>query len=352
MRWPNTSGDKTMQRRHLLASGLLTAALPQWALAQALEKSKLTLAVGGKNLLYYLPLTVAEQLGYFKAEGLDVTIVDFAGGSRALQAVVGGSADVVSGAFEHTVNMQFKGQRMRAFVLQGAAPQIVLGVNPKTMAGYKTLADLKGKKIGVTAPGSSTNVMLNFVLAKAGLKPSDVSVIGVGAGNGAVAAMRSGQIDAISNLDPVITLLQRSGDLRIISDTRVVAESEKVFGGPMPAACLYAMQSFINSNPNTTQALTNAIVRADKWIRNAGAADIIKAVPESFLMGDRAVYIDAFLAAKGALSPDGMIPEKGAQTAFKALASVDKELAAAKLDLSAVYTNNFVKAANAKYPKG
>ena len=341
-----------MQRRHLLASGLLAATLPDWAQAQALEKSKVTVAVGGKNLLYYLPLTIAEQLGYFKAEGLDVTIVDFAGGSRALQAVVGGSADVVSGAFEHTVNMQFKGQRMRAFVLQGAAPQIVLGINPKTMAGFKTLADLKGKKVGVTAPGSSTNVMLNFVLAKAGLKPSDVSVIGVGAGNGAVAAMRSGQIDAMSNLDPVITLLQRSGDLKIISDTRVVAESEKVFGGPMPAACLYAMQSFINSNPNTTQALANAIVRADKWIQKAGAADIIKTVPESFLMGDRAVYIDAFLAAKGALSPDGMIPEKGAQTAFRALASVDDQLAAAKLDLNAVYTNDFVKKANAKYPKG
>jgi NitT/TauT family transport system substrate-binding protein len=341
-----------MQRRHLLASGVLAATLPYLAHAQALEKSKVIVAVGGKNLLYYLPLTIAEQLGYFKAEGLDVTIVDFAGGSRALQAVVGGSADVVSGAFEHTVNMQFKGQRMRAFVLQGAAPQIVLGINPKTMATFKTIADLKGKKVGVTAPGSSTNVMLNFVLAKAGLKPSDVSVIGVGAGNGAVAAMRAGQIDAMSNLDPVITLLQRSGDLKIISDTRLVAESEKVFGGPMPAACMYAMQSFINSNPNTTQALTNAIVRADKWIQKAGAADIIKAVPESFLMGDRAVYIDAFLAAKGALSADGMIPDKGAQTAFRALASVDDQLAAAKLDLNAVYTNDFVKKANAKYPKG
>ncbi len=341
-----------MRRRHLIAGGLLAATAPHWGVAQTPEATKITIAVGGKNLLYYLPLTVAEQLGYFKAEGLDVTIVDFAGGSRALQAVVGGSADVVSGAFEHTVNMQFKGQHMRAFVLQGAAPQIVLGINPKTMVGFKTLADLKGKKVGVTAPGSSTNVMLNFVLAKAGLKPSDVSVIGVGAGNGAVAAMRAGQIDAISNLDPVITLLQRSGDLKVVSDTRVLAESDKVFGGPMPAGCLYAMQAFIDSHPGPTQALTNAIVRADKWIRAAGPADIIKVVPEAFLMGDRAVYIDAFLAAKGALSPDGMIPEKGPQTAFRALASVDAKLAAAKLDLAAVYTNDFVKKANAKYPRG
>jgi NitT/TauT family transport system substrate-binding protein len=341
-----------MQRRHVLIAGSATLlAAPAFVRAQALEKPKVTIAVGGKNLLYYLPLTIAEQRGYFKAEGLDLTIVDFAGGARALQAVVGGSADVVSGAFEHTVNMQFKGQAMRAFALQGRAPQIVLGINPKTMPNYKTVADLKGKKIGVSAPGSSTNVMVNFILAKAGLKPSDVSIIGVGTSQGAAAAMRSGQIDALSNLDPVITLLQRSGDLRVVSDTRVVAEADRVFGGPMPAACLYAPQAFIDKNPNTVQALTNAIVRANKWIQAAGPGDIITNVPESYLLGDRAVYIDAFLAAKSALSPDGMIPEKGSDTAFRALASIDAEIAKAKLDLNAVWTNDFVKRANAKYPK-
>jgi len=335
-----------MHRRTFTLAAL---ALPGLGFAQGLEKPQLSVAVGGKNLLYYLPLTIAESLGYFKAEGLDVTIVDFAGGSRALQAVIGGSADVVSGAFEHTLNMQAKGQKLRAFALQGRAPQIVLGINPKTMADYKTVADLKGKKIGVTAPGSSTNVMANFVLAKAGLKPSDVSIIGVGAGNGAVAAMRSGQIDAISNLDPVISLLQRSGDLKIISDTRIVAEADKVFGGPMPAGCLYAPQAFIDKNPNTVQALTNALVRADKWIQAAGASEIVKAVPESYLLGDRAVYIDAFLASKGALSADGTIPEAGAATALRALQSVDESLKGVKFDLTAVYTNEFVKKANAKY---
>ena len=342
----------TLQRRHLIAASISSALLPLQAWSQAIEKPKVTIAVGGKNLFYYLPLTIAEQLGYFKEAGLDVTIVDFAGGSRALQAVVGGSADVVSGAFEHTLNMQLKGQPMRAFVLQGAAPQIVLGVNPKTMPNYKTVADLKGKKIGVTAPGSSTNVLANFVLAKAGLKPSDVSFVGVGAGSGAVAAMRAGQIDAMSNLDPVITLLQRSGDLHVITDTRIMSQAEKVFGGPMPAGCLYGPQTFLDKNPNTAQALTNAMVRANKWIQQAGSGDIIKVVPESYLLGDRAIYIDGFLASKQAMSPDGMFPAKGPETAFRALASVDEKMAAAKLDLNAVYTNEFVKRANAKYPKG
>ena len=332
-----------MQRRSIVLLGAGALAAPALLRAQAPEKPKLTIAVGGKNLLYYLPLTIAESQGYFKAEGLDVTIVDFAGGSKALQAVVGGSADVVSGAFEHTLIMQPKGIRLRAFALQGRAPQIVLGINPKTMPGYKTVADLKGRKIGVTAPGSSTNVLANFVLAKAGLKPSDVAIIGVGAG--AVAAMRTGQIDAISNLDPVITLLQRSGDLKIVSDTRIVAEADKAFGGPMPAGCLYAPQAFIDRNPATVQAVANAIVRADKWIQGAGPADIVKAVPESYLLGDRAVYIDAFLASKGALSPDGLFPAEGAATALRALQSVDDSLKGAHIDLAAAWTNDFAKKA-------
>jgi len=344
------------RRTFLAATGAAVAATATGLRAQPAagadkpEKPQITLAVGGKNLLYYLPLTVAEQLGYFKAEGLDLKIVDFSGGSQALRALVGGSADVVSGAFEHTINMQPKGQKLRAVVLMGRAPQIVLGINPKTMPHFKTVADLKGKKIGVTAPGSSTNVMANFVLAKAGLKPSDVSIIGVGAGAGAVAALRSGQIDALANLDPVISLLTRSKDLVIVSDTRIVAEADKVFGGPMPAACLYLPQSFIDKHPRTVQALVTAIVRADQWIQKAGPGDIIKAVPESYLLGDRAVYLDAFLAAKGALSPDGLFPAAGPETARRALASVDPEIAKAGIDLKAVYTDDFVKAALLRSP--
>ena len=124
-----------------------------------------------------------------------------------------------------------------------------------------------------------------------------------------------------------------------------------VSSGPMPAACLYAPQSFIDKNPNTVQALTNAIVRADLWIQAAGASDIVKAVPESYLLGDRAVYIGAFMASKSALSPDGMFPDAGPATALRALKSADAKLDDGKFDLGAVHTNVFVKKAMAKYPK-
>lgn len=180
-------------------------------------------------------------------------------------------------------------------MLQGRVPQIVLAVSKKAMPNYKSLADLKGKKIGVTAPGLSTSIMVSFAFAKAGLKPTDVSFIGAGAG--AIAALESGQIDAIANLDSVMTKLDRAGEIRIISDTRTLTDTKTVFSGNMPAGCLYAAQSFITKNPNTTQALTNAMVRALKWLQGASGKDLI-ATRAGKLSARRSRAVSGLVAAR------------------------------------------------------
>ena len=343
----------SLTRRQLLkfagAAGAVSA-IPGFSIAQTLEKKDITIAVGGKALVYYLPLSIAEYRGYFKDEGLNVEVVDFAGGSRALQALVGGSADVVSGAFEHPINLQTKGQAYRSFVLQGRAPMIVLGVSKKTMPDYKTPADLKGKKIGVTAPGSSTNMMVNFFLAKHGLKPSDVSFIGVGAGAGAITALRTGQIDAMANLDPVVSTLVKEDLFNIIADTRTLDDTRAIFGGNMPAATLYTSQKFIDANPGTTQAMANAIVRANKWLHSVSVDEVAKVVPEQYLLGDPELYKLALKGNLEALSPDGLVPEDGAQTALNALGSFVPNFKPEAIDLSKVWTNEFAEKANQKYP--
>lgn len=342
----------SIKRRTFGAAAALAAAsvaVPSLRAQPKLEKSKIAIAVGGKASFYYLPLTISEQLGYFKSEGLDVEISDFAGGARALQAVVGGSADVCSGAYEHTINLQSKNQFFQAFVLQGRAPQIALGVSTKAMPNYKSLADLKGKKIGVSAPGSSTNMVANLLLSRAGLKASDVSYIGVGTSAGALTALRSGQLDAISNIDPVMTMLEQKGDVKIISDTRTLKGTAEVFGGPMPAACLYAPTEFIQKNPNTCQALANAIVHGLKWLQTAGPGDIIKTVPESYLLGDRALYLASFNKVREAISLDGLLPDDGAKTALKALASFEPSVKADKIELAKTYTNEFARKARDRF---
>jgi NitT/TauT family transport system substrate-binding protein len=342
----------TLNRRKLgtvLGAAAAAVTVPALRAQPALEKTKVAIAVGGKAAFYYLPLTIAEQLGYFKSEGLDVEISDFAGGAKALQAVVGGSADVCSGAFEHTIALQSKGQYYAAFVLQGRAPQIAIGVSTKTMPHYKALADLRGKKIGVSAPGSSTNMVANLVLSRAGIKPSDVSYVGIGTGASALTALRSGQIDAISNVDPVMTMLEQKNDVQIISDTRTLKGTQEVFGGPMPAGCLYASAEFIQKNPNTCQALADAIVHGLKWLQTAGPGDIIKTVPENYLLGDRGLYLASFSKVREAISTDGIIPDDGGKTALRALASFDPSIKPDRIDLRRIYTNTFARKAKERF---
>jgi NitT/TauT family transport system substrate-binding protein len=316
-----------------------------------IEKRDVHIAVGGKSALYYLPLTITEQLGYFKDEGLNVRISDFPGGTRSLEAVVGGSADVVAGAYEHTINMQSKKINFQAFVLTGACPQISVGIVSARAAAYKSPKDLKGLKVGISAPGSSTNMVINYLIAKGGLKPSDISVIGVGAGSTVIAAVDQGRVDALSQTDPAMTILEKDGKIKIIAETRTPEGTEKIFGGPMPAASLYAPIEFIRKYPNTTQALTNATVRALMWMQDASPQQILATVPEQFLLGNKATYLFAFNNVKTAYSKDGLFSDAGAKTTLKALASFNPAIKPDQTQLSETYTNEFVKKALAKYGK-
>ena len=339
----------SLNRRRFSLLAAATLAAPTLRAQGKLEKTKVAIAVGGKAAIYYLPLTISEQLGYFKSEGLDVEISDFAGGAKALQALMGNSADVVAGAYEHTINMQARNQFIDAFVLMGRAPQIAMGVSVKAIPHYKGLADLRGKKIGVSAPGSSTNMVANLVLSRAGIKPTEVSYIGVGTSSQALVALRSGQIDAICNTDPVMTMLEQKGDVRIVTDTRTLKGTQEVIGGPMPAACFYTHTDFLKANPNTCQALANAIVHGLKWLQTAGPSDIIKTVPESYLLGDRGLYLASFNKVREAIALDGVMPEDGPRTALKALASFEPSVKPEKIDLAKTYTNEFARRAKDKF---
>ncbi|OYX14800.1 MAG: ABC transporter substrate-binding protein [Rhizobiales bacterium 32-66-8] len=328
-----------------LALGLASPALIGPAAAQKAEKPALTLGVGGKPLLYYLPLTIAERKGFFKEEGLDVTINDFGGGAKSLQALIGGSIDVVTGAYEHTIRMQAKGQAITSVIELGRYPGIVLVVRKDKAGQYKSVKDLKGAKIGVTAPGSSTNFFVNFLLAKDGLKPDDVAFVGVGGGASAVAQMKRGEIDAMSNLDPVITKLQSDGDVVVLADTRTEEGNQKIFGGTNPAAVLYLKDDFIAANPVTTQKLVNAFYKALMWLKTATPEDVAAVVPEEYLLGDRALYLAAVKASQPIYSRTGIVSESGMKNALNMLVEFDPELKAAKLDLPKTFDGSFVKKA-------
>jgi NitT/TauT family transport system substrate-binding protein len=317
------------------------------ATAQGVEKKDLTLGVGGKGLLYYLQLTLTERLGYFKEQGLNVTVTDFGGGAKSLQSLIGGSADVVTGAYEHTIRMQVKGQPIQAVIEMGRFPGFVLAVRKDRAAQVKSFKDLKGMKIGVTAPGSSTHFFVNALIAKEGLKPEDVSIVAVGSGLTAVAAMKKGDVDAISNVDPVITKLEQDGDIVLLADTRSEADSKKLLGGNNPAAVVYLKQDFIEKNPRTVQAIVNAFYKTQKWLEKATQEDVAKNVPEEYYLGDKALYLAAVAASKPMYSVTGIIPPEGMKNALDMLVQFDAEMKDAKVDLSKTFNDSFVKKAAA-----
>jgi len=329
-----------MPRLAALIALAFAAVLAVPAGAQGLEKPKITIGVGGKPLIYYLPLTIAERKGYFKQEGLDVEIQDFPGGAKALQALLGGSVDIVSGAYEHTISQQAKGNAIEALVLEGQYPGIVLALPTAKAASYKSPADLKGMKIGVTAPGSSTNMFVNILLAKAGLKPDDVSIIGVGAGAGAVAIMKRGEIDALSNLDPVIAQLESDGTIKPVVDTRTPEGVKQVYGGAYAAGCIYAPPEWVQKNPKTAQAVVNAMVRALRFIQHASPDEIVATVPPEYYT-DKTLYKKALQENIATFHHDGFISKEAGEHVAHDLLTFDPTMKGKTIDLAKTVDMSF-----------
>lgn len=339
----------------LCASALLGTALPG-ARAQVRADvpprtalPRLLVAVDHKSAFCYLPLTIAERLGYFSSEGLDVQVREFPDATQAMQAVLSGAAQVVSGAYSSTISLQARGQALQSFVLQGRASQLVLGVSQRTLADYRGLRDLRGRKVGVMALGSASHRVVSLLMTRAGLPRNEVQYVALPEPLGAVQAFRSGKIDAICYSDPTITRLELGGELRVVADMRTVRGNAEVFGGPLPAGCLGALPAFLETQPQQCQAMAHALVRALKWLQTAGPSDLIKTVPESYFQGDRALYLAAFSRAREAWTPDGLMPAGGPETAARAMSGSSEPGLLPRVDLARTFTNEFAQRAKARF---
>jgi NitT/TauT family transport system substrate-binding protein len=328
--------------------GRLAGALVALALTSglAVAQTKVTVAIGGGACLCYLPTVLAKQLGEYDKAGLAVELVDLKGGSDALKAVLGGSADVVSGYFDHCVNLAAKKQELTSFVVYDRYPGLVLVVSPSHNDKIKSIKDLAGKKVGVSAPGSSTDFFLKYLLKKNGVAASDVAVIGVGLGATAVAAMQQGQIEAAVMLDPSVTVLQGSyPDLRILSDTRTQKDTLDVFGGEYPGGSLYSTTAWIKSHEKETQALTNAIVNTLDWIHSHSPEEIMEKMPPEIVGKNKELYLAALKNTIPMYSKTGMMDPKGADAVLAVFSESSPEVAKANIDLSKTFTNRFVEQA-------
>lgn len=337
------------------AFSLFVAALAMWAVplhAQTLEKKKVTIAVGGvTSQVDKLAYAIALHKGYFKDEGLEIESVDFGSGTKALQAVIGGSADVCQGSYEHTVRMQPKGVELVAFSIFARYGGNVLVVPKAKAQQIKSAADLKGKTIGISSPGSGTHLFVARLMEKAGLKVDDAKYIAVGNGPSAVAAIRKGgELDALVNLDPNISELDLAGDVVIIADGRSPEGMREVYGGDYIVNSLYAKSAWIKENPNTAQALTNAIVHAMKFLEKASPEEIVASLPADYSQSNPAAYLLSLRKNVSSFQWDGIGKLENAERVLATIAAFEPELKTSKIDLAKTFDNQFTIRAHKKYP--
>lgn len=340
-----------------VAAAALAAGLPELraqpvvppAAPLARSAPKLVIAVDNRTDFSCLPLTIADRLGYFASEGVDVEVRDFADASQAMQALLSGAVHAVSAHYSSTIAWQVRGHSLQSFVLQGRTPQIVVGVSTKTFADYRQLSDLRGKRVGVQAFGSPAHRVARAVLNRGGLRSDDVQFVALPNAWAAISAFRNGALDAISYTDPTMTQLEQAGELKVVADTRSVRGNADVFGGPMPSACLCATSGFLTQFPRASQSMADAMVHALKWLQTAGPSDLIKVVPERYFQGDRSLYLAAFNRAREAWSPDGLMPDAGPEIAARLVAQFDEPGSMDRFDLPSTFTNVFARKAKARF---
>jgi NitT/TauT family transport system substrate-binding protein len=322
-----------------------------WAQAPKLEKRHIALSVGGSvSQMNKVAYFVALNRKYFDQEGLTVESTPFASGSAALQNLMGGNADVVEGAFEHTLRMQTKGIDLTCLAAYGRYAGNVLVVKKSEAGKIKTVADLKGKKIGVSSPGSATHNFVAALLERAGVPWREASYVSIGTGLSAVAAMRTGgELDAIVNLDPAINALIDGGDAVVLVDARTQEGTVAAFGGAYLADCLYVKTEFLKANPNTSQALANAIVHAMQWLKTASIDEIIKSLPPDYYRANEKLYRKSLEDNLAAFQWDGIVTTEAVKNVWDSIAVLEPEFRQAKVDFARTYDNTLIERALAKY---
>jgi NitT/TauT family transport system substrate-binding protein len=259
--------------------------------------------------------------------------------------LLGGSADVVCGFYDHTIQMAAEGQALVAFIVLVRHPGLVLVVSPATSRRIGSAGDLDGAKIGVTAPGSSTHFFLNYILSRHGVNPERVSVIGIGHAASAMAAMESGNVDAAVMTDPAVSqLARRAGSVRILADTRTTEGVLAEFGArEMPASVFYARNEWIAANEDTVRRLTRAMRRTLGFIQQSNSKGIAAKMPASHRGEDRGLYEAALTASLPIFAGGGPMPEGGPETVARMLGLSLPKVREARVDLSKTFTDRFVK---------
>jgi len=312
------------------------------------KRTRITMMIGGINKVIYATATLAKNLGYYEKAGVDIYPLDSPAGVEEADALVAGQIDAAMGYYNHTIDLAGKGKATECVVQIGLTPGHAILV--PTNSSIKTLADMKGKVMGITGTGSSTDFEMQYLGLRNGVQPSQFTRLPVGAGATFIAAFQHGQIDGGITSQPTIGRLLNSGQARVLVDLQDNAQSKKAFGGTFPSTCIYMRTDYVNKHKDAVQKLVNAVVWTLKWIHTHSAAQIAAKMPADYAGTDMPLYVSGWQQTLGFYSPDGIMPKDGPGTQYKVLAAFEPDLPGKHVNLKATYTNAFALKADKTTP--
>ena len=304
-------------------------------------KTALKIMVGGLSKQIYLPNELTQRLGYFAAQGLDVTLIDEASGQSSENEVLAGQVDAGSGSYNHTIELQAAGKNMEAVVLLNIAPGEAEIVSAKAASQIHSVSDLKGKNLGVTELGSGTQTLTTALLHNAGITPDQVHFVPVGAGDTFIAALQQGKIDAGMTTEPTISRILSSGVGKVLVDLRSPQSTQAALGGPYPFICLFMNNSYVSSHQDVVQKLVNAYVKTLKWMHTHTAEQIADQMPADYYAGNKALYVTALQNQMAIFSPDGLMPAGAPQSVLSTEYQSNLVPKSKQIDLTTTFTNQF-----------
>ena len=350
-RFHDLSASFMLRRQWLLGCSALAACLSVAPLAAkaSLDKSRLTLVLDDRTSLAHLPLLLSEQLGFFKAEGLEIEWVEQASQTAAMAALTQATVDVMSASYDSALILKQKGFDAVCIAQIARTPQWALGVSNKNVPNFKTMADLRGKRIGLLDADGAAQRCLSFSVMRSGLGPNDIQCVYLNSPLHALEAVRSGSLDALFASDPLMTALEKKDDLVVVRNFRTLKQTQQVFGGLLPGNSLMVSNALAQENPLVCQALVSAVVRSLKWLKTAGPSDLLRYMVDNPVVPDRLLYLNAVDNLRESFSLDGLLTPEAQQVSLRMLRLLDPRLLSATLAWQGTVNNEFVRAAKQRF---
>lgn len=264
------------------------SALPVYA---ADGKKKLKLAFCSQ-LLCVVPYEATRAAGFFAEQGLDVELVYSRGGSAALQALNSGGVDYAATSFDAALNAWVHKADIRRFAATGRLPLFALTTSPKTAGTIQTIADLKGKTVGVAQLGNADYALAVYLLKRSGVDPKSVQFATLGPN--LYDALRLGQVDAGMVQEPGLTLLT-DGGAGVLANLMDLQDAQKYLGGPYAFMGVAVRAGEVQQRKDEMQAVGKALAAGLEFTRTAPIGELIKMLPSALIAGGNTAVLTAAL---------------------------------------------------------